>query len=512
MTMRTDLAIDASVPAATSLAGARPRGEAAPAAEPGAATAPADRPGAETHRSRWLYGPAVDFLLLGGGSFVVLAAMAAFFPRDEASRVALAGAMLFLAHFVNHPHFAHSYQIFYRGFLRKAFGPSRRSDFPQAEDKATLPSGREAPIPLRSEAPLPLGEGFGVGAEQASAPEPTPGPLAARYRFAGILVPAVLVVFFAVTLAEGSVALLGLAANVMLFTVGWHYAKQGYGILMLDAARKGIRFGPAERRRLLWNTHLTWVMYWFVANDALKAKELWGITYYLIDVPDPFLVAMVAAVAVSTLAVGRDLFAKWRSERALPLNGLVAYVAAVYVWLAVSRLDPVLLFVTPFFHSLQYLAVVWRYQLNVEADRCGAELRTVGEGMDSGAGGDAAESDRPAQAGGSAGGAHAGGEGEGRWKAWLRSAPVGLARFLVVGGILGAAGFWWAPITVDALSGYDQTVFGATLFLFIGWTFINIHHYFIDNVIWRRDNPEARRYLFTASGRPALVGGRDGQT
>ena len=93
-----------------------------------------------------------------------------------------------------------------------------------------------------------------------------------------------------------------------------------------------------------------------------------------------------------------------------------------------------------------------------------------------------------------------------------KAAPAGLARLLLVGGILGA-GFWWALITVDdALSGYDQAVSGATLFLFIGWTFINVHHYFIDNMIRRRENPKARRYLFTASGRPAPIGGRDGQT
>ena len=48
-----------------------------------------------------------------------------------------------------------------------------------------------------------------------------------------------------------------------------------------------------------------------------------------------------------------------------------------------------------------------------------------------------------------------------------------------------------------------RAVSGATLFLFIGWTFIHVHHYFIDNMIRRRDNPKARRYLFTASGRPA---------
>lgn len=70
---------------------------------------------------RWINGPWVDFLTLGGGSFLVLGALAAFWPRDDASRAALAGAMLLLAHVVNHPHFAHSYQLFYREFTRKAF-------------------------------------------------------------------------------------------------------------------------------------------------------------------------------------------------------------------------------------------------------------------------------------------------------------------------------------------------------------------------------------------------------
>ena len=441
------MATDASMRIDLPLAGA------APASDRPDAGVPALGPAGSGRERRWIHGPVADFLLLGGGSFIVLAAMAAVFPEDEASRVALAGVMLILAHFVNHPHFAHSYQIFYKDFRAKAFAPD--------------------------------------------------APLAARYRFAGIMVPAVLAVFFAAALAKGSVALLGLAANVMFLTVGWHYAKQGFGILMLDAARKGIRFGAAERRRLLWNTHLAWVVNWLAANDALEAEELWGITWYLIDVPDALLVAMVAVVAVSTLAVGRDFFAMWRAERALPLNGLLAYVAAVYVWLAVSRLDPVLLLVVPFFHSLQYLAVVWRYQINVEADRCGAGSHTSAGQAAAARIGEAEDAPWPGtpRADGSAGAAHATRDGEQGWKAWLRSAPVGLARFFVVGGILGFAGFWLAPVTADTLSGYDQAVFGATLFLFIGWTFINIHHYFIDNVIWRRDNPEARRYLFGSGSR-----------
>ncbi|MCY4497663.1 MAG: hypothetical protein OXC14_10295 [Rhodospirillaceae bacterium] len=363
---------------------------------------------------RWLYGPWLDFLTLGGGSFVALGAIAAFYPRDEPSRLALAGAMLFLAHFVNHPHFAHSYQVFYTGFMGKAFSPE--------------------------------------------------SSLAARYRFAGIMVPALLTAFFVAALAEGSAPLLGLAANLMFFTVGWHYAKQGYGILMLDAARKGLRFGAGERRHLLWNTHLAWFIWWLVANDAIKAKELWGMTYYLLDVPDALLVAMVSLTGVSTLVVARDLFVRFRVEGGLPINGLIAYVAAVYVWLMIGRIDPLLLLVVPFFHSLQYMAVVWRYQFNVEADRCPASPN-----------------------------------GDGKpWKARLRGAPVQLARFAISGAVLGAVGFWVAPVVADTLGGYNSAIFGTTLFLFIVWTFINIHHYFIDNVIWRRDNPEARRFLFEA--------------
>ena len=49
-------------------------------------------------------------------------------------------------------------------------------------------------------------------------------------------------------------------------------------------------------------------------------------------------------------------------------------------------------------------------------------------------------------------------------------------RVALAGGLLGFAGFWLAPVTADTLSGYDQAVFGGTLFLFIGWTFIDIHH------------------------------------
>ncbi len=366
-------------------------------------------------RRRYVHSRWIDFLTLGGGSLIVLGALAAFYPRDDAARAGLAAVALVLAYFLTYPHVANSYQLFYQGFRRKAFTPG--------------------------------------------------SALAARYRFAGVLLPIGMMAFFALALArDDSLALLGLAGNITLLVSGWHYTKQGFGILMLDAIRKGVRFSAGERRRLLWNTHLVWVTFWLMINDTLVKQELWGITYYLFDVPDSLRTAMLVFVVLSALVIGYDFFRKWRTERALPVNGIVAYAATVYAWVLIGRFDPVLLLVVPLFHGLQYLSVVWRYRLNVEEARIDDARCPVAEGG---------------------------------WT-WFRTATAGLARFAVVGGVLGLVGFWWAPAALDTLVGYDRAVFGAALFFFMGWTFVGIHHAFMDNIIWRRENTETRRHLFEA--------------
>jgi hypothetical protein len=58
-------------------------------------------------------------------------------------------------------------------------------------------------------------------------------------------------------------------------------------------------------------------------------------------------------------------------------------------------------------------------------------------------------------------------------------------------------GFWGAPVYLHMVITYDQAVFGTTVFLFMFWIFINVHHYFLDNVMWRSHNPDVRKYLFS---------------
>ena len=67
---------------------------------------------------------------------------------------------------------------------------------------------------------------------------------------------------------------------------------------------------------------------------------------------------------------------------------------------------------------------------------------------------------------------------------------------VLLGVIIGAVGFWVMPTLLKVVVPYDTETFGPSMFMFIFFIFINVHHFFMDNVMWRRDNPDVRKYLF----------------
>jgi hypothetical protein len=365
--------------------------------------------GEAERRGGHLFHPVVDFLCLGGGSLFVFALLAVFRPPADSYPV-VAVVMMALANIINHPHFAHSYQIFYRDFDEKAFG--RHYD--------------------------PL--------------------LRLRYLFAGLAVPLALVAYFVAVVLLQDLRALGFAVNVMLFLVGWHYVKQGYGMLIVCSVLKRQFFDDTEKKILLMNAYTVWIADWLMANWVVRQGNMWGLAYYTFDLPQPLVLLALAVGSGSTAAMLWMLARKWWSaERRLPLNGVVAYLVTLYAWLMLN-VDPLFLLIIPACHSLQYLLVVWRYQLNAERARA-----THAKGGVSGLAG----------------------------RAGLR-----FVRFLVIGLLLGYLGFWGLPKLLAAVLPVDETVFGPTLFVFICWIFINVHHYFLDNVMWRRGNPDTGRYLF----------------
>jgi hypothetical protein len=363
---------------------------------------------------RFLFNPVIDFLCLGGSSLFLLPLLWVLPAADY--RAPVATTMLLIAHLINHPHFAHSYQIFYRGFSAKAFRPDL---------------GRE---------------------------------MQARYIFAGIVVPALLVAFCAVNIVRGDAQLLGYGGNAMGLFVGWHYVKQGYGMLMVDAVLKRKFFKDPEKKVFLVNSYLVWIYAWLKFNQIVSQQDLWGLKYYTFAFPTPVVtIAGLAALASGLLALW-VLVVRFRANGGLPVNGVLAYAVSLYLWLLFVQINPLWLLVVPALHSLQYLVVVWRYELNYEKGREGAleapNMPLVERIFGS------------------------------RYYA-------SMTLFVAAGVAIGYFGFWGAPKFLDAIVPYDRTAFGGTMFLFVFWIFINVHHYFLDNVMWRRENPDTRKYLFS---------------
>lgn len=378
---------------------------------PQAAGAPSADPTAQGQR--YLFGPVIDFLCLGGSSLLVLPFL--FLLPAEELKLQTATLMMVVANLLNHPHFAHSYQIFYRGYAKKAFGNSL---------------GRK---------------------------------MQARYVFAGLIVPVLLAAFLGYAALAADTRLLGYGANLMALTVGWHYAKQGYGMLMVDAALKRRFLDDRTKKILLANCYAVWLAAWVSLNLAISEENLWGLSYYSFAVPQPlFILTSLAACTTSAMSVWA-LAMHWKKKRALPTNGVVAYGVSLYLWLLFLHVNPLWVLVVPALHSLQYMTVVWRYQLNYEKAQLGREDYKQGSFL----------------------------------RAVFGTNPVAhMTGFVLTGAMLGFVGFWGLPILADGLVPYDRQAISGILFLFVFWIFFNVHHYFLDSVMWRRENADTKLYLF----------------
>lgn len=373
----------------------------------------------------YLFHPLADFLLAGGAS--IPCAIVAFFllgnTAELAPKVLAVTSSLQIA--INFPHFAHSYQLLYGGYLNRLRG--------SATDRVTW----------------------------------------LRYLWAGIAAPLLLVGFFAYATSLDDSRVLGYAVNAMSFFVGWHYVKQGYGVLVVLSVVRRIYFSTLEKYVLLINAYMIWVCSWMRANRYLAEDRRWGLSSWTFDMPDWLVTLSEVAAGATTIAFVVVILRRLAlQKKPISINGLVGYCCAIYLWLLAAGVNLVFLYIIPAFHSLQYLLFVWRFQLNKSQIEPGRMP----------------------------------------WARWLGSDPrrVGIASFvafILVGGVLGWIGFLGLPHLLDSSVPYDPKLWSAALFVFIFTMFINIHHYFIDNVIWRKGNEEVRRFLFAPWAPQSSSGG-----
>jgi hypothetical protein len=234
--------------------------------------------------------------------------------------------------------------------------------------------------------------------------------------------------------------------NVMLFTVGWHYTKQVFGCMMVYSHFDGYKFSKAQRDLTRWSLLTIWWLN-FVSNNAQGAQFSFSqFTYYSLDLPDiavPLAGLLVAAGFIATCYT--VFYVNYRDRGELPgVNVVVPFVALYVWWLPQTRQSEFYFLLTPLFHSLQYLPFVYK----MEDER----LRHV------------------------------------RYRE-LRATMV------VVGAVLaGWLAFEFVPNSIDNQL-HTFNAWHMFFFFTAAMLFINIHHYFLDNVLWRLRDPKVRAYL-----------------
>ena len=356
----------------------------------------------------------LEFLAVGGVTLLLYPLL--WLLRElvglDSAELAVGFLMFHGAHVINDPHFSVTYLLFYKNARERAFGRA-------------------------------------FAARQR-----------ARYLIAGALVPLLLAAWLWLALAaqpaQGAQRL-GLAIQLMFLLVGWHYVKQGFGVLSVLSARRGLHYSALERRAILAHCFAGWAYAWSSPASAASEAEEKGVVYAALAHP-PLLERICAvAFALSALVLAAVLIRKWQRERRFPpLAPLTGLLVSIWAWSVYSSADPLLVYMIPALHSLQYLYFVWLLSKNQAR---AAELPPVF------------------------------GPPVRQRLLFLAASSLGLGWLLFHAGpeLLDGA-------RLSALRRAHETSgeLGATPYFAALFVFVNVHHYFMDNVIWRRENPDTR--------------------
>ena len=370
----------------------------------------------QTITNKYLYGPVADNLLLGGGSIIALIFLAIFLQPTQAEYETTVSIFLALSVLINYPHFAQSYMLFYTDYKEKI-------------------KGTNIPFSLRI-----------------------------RYILYGIPVPLLIAGYFGYFLIYPHQDLLIFSIYAMAFFVGWHYVKQGYGMIILDSVLKKSFFSATEKKILLINAYVGWLSsFAWIASSETSYTNMFGLNYQKLHLHYPeelrflALFAIICSTLPTIIILVQTLIKKGKDA---PWCGIMAYITSIYIWLFVAQINPLFLIVIPAFHSLQYSAVVSKYILNKHQDINDAAPKYSFLSLT------------------------------------LRAHHVQLMKFYLYSIVLGWAGFWGASYLlspfVTPFEGFD----GINIFIIMTTVFINIHHYFLDNVLWRKENTSVKQYLF----------------
>ena len=267
-----------------------------------------------------------------------------------------------------------------------------------------------------------------------------------RHKWASIYIPLLLLAYVvvAIYLSQYTPAMVSLLLAVSSIYLAWHYTGQAWGMMATYAHLDGVPFTQGERNLIRGGLRilLAWHVIWF-----LHSSELLGMFGFDVG-PLYTVISALTLVALGLGAFGLSRF-RARAGRLPPVKAMVAW-AAIFVWYAAMARDPRALFWVQIAHALQYLIFPVRVELNV-TERTDPVRSHVARHM-------------------ALYGAIL------LLASWFMSNQLPAHAMAIVANALGDRPGQMTPMMILA--------------------FLNIHHYFTDQVIWKIRNPEVQRDLF----------------
>lgn len=247
--------------------------------------------------------------------------------------------------------------------------------------------------------------------------------------------------------ATFGVEMLILSVRLMYILVGWHYAKQVYGCILITLRMDQIQLKEIDRKLLKYTLFSIAVYNFFFssipAGDAPSTSYFYNLPIDAMGFSSEFIFYSKGLSIFMSLGLPVYFYLKYQEaiRNLLPVRAIVVYLAFIVWWLPPVRQMEYSLYAIPFFHSLQYLLFASKIE-----------------------------------------GHH----------------QMAFKNLLIQVFLLVLAGFLFFEMVPNYLDISLGTVTGlGTIFFYIAFpVFINIHHFFIDNCIWRGSNKEVSEKVF----------------
>lgn len=244
---------------------------------------------------------------------------------------------------------------------------------------------------------------------------------------------------------------LAFTVRIMYVTVGWHYSKQIFGCMMVYGKYCTYEFSNKQRSLIKLSLFSIAFYNFFYMSTPLSSEPF---TSYFFNIPIASLgfsnifinIFQYSVITLSLLVVYFVFYKNYQATKKLPpLNVLIPYIAFHIWWFPIIRQNEFYFLTIPFFHSLQYLPFAYRLEvkrgLKTNKDNVVISFKII---------------------------------------------------MLIVVGILA---FETVPHFLDMeLNSYGS--FSSWFFMISFAVFLNVHHFFIDSVIWKFNHQDVRDKIF----------------